>query len=638
MPITKKLAQQLDDFLRGENHRLYKILGNHQETYRGVQGVRFRVWAPHAQAVCVVGDFNDWDPGQNPCTPLAHYGVWECFIPGLKKYDVYKYAVTGYGGRQVLKSDPFALHFETPPANASKIWEPEKFKWTDKRWMSKRRSKNIYQSPMNIYEVHLGSWRHYMDGNTFDYVKLATELAAYLSDMGYTHVEVMPITEYPYCGSWGYQVTGYFAPTSRYGTPEQFMQFVDILHKANIGVIMDWVPAHFPKDEFGLYEFDGTPCYEYADSRKSELRGWGTRAFDYGKGQVRSFLISSAMFWIEHYHLDGLRLDAVACMLYLDYERDNQEWLPNVYGGRENLEAVEFLQKLNSAVLTEFPDVMMIAEESTAWPMVSKPPYVGGLGFNFKWNMGWMNDILQYTSLDPIYRAFNHDKLTFPMFYAFSENYLLPISHDEVVHGKYSLLSKMPGNNEMKLAGARVFLGYMMSHPGKKLLFMGSEFAQFIEWDYQRELDWFLLEYQHHRDFHSYVRELNHFYLQHSCLWQVENSWDGFRWIVADDSIQNIIVFRRMDEKENEMVVVCNFSAAEREHYRFGVAHHCSYTCLLCSEEERFGGSGRFMSGDIPCEDIPSHGFEQSIAITIPPLSAIWLAPQKPVKRRRKKA
>ncbi|MCL2578838.1 MAG: 1,4-alpha-glucan branching protein GlgB [Oscillospiraceae bacterium] len=635
--MTKELAGQLDAFVSGENYKVYQILGNHQEVLRGVAGVRFRVWAPNAKAVSVVGDFNGWNSAANPCKPLRGYGVWDCFIPGLKQYDVYKYAVTRQDKKEVLKTDPFALHFETPPANASKIYEPTNFKWSDKRWLNKRSSQNMAQLPMNIYEMHMGSWRHYPDGNPFDYVKQGRELAEYLTEMGYTHVEIMPITEYPYSGSWGYQVTGYFAPTSRYGTPEQFKQFVNILHKAGIGVIMDWVPAHFPKDEHGLYEFDGGPCFEYADPRKSEHKGWGTRVFDFGRPQVRSFLISSALFWIEHYHLDGLRIDAVASMLYLDYDRDAGSWMPNIYGGRENLEAVEFIQKLNSAILTDYPDVAMIAEESTAWPLVTKPPYVGGLGFNFKWNMGWMNDMLQYNSLDPIYRAFNHDKLTFSMFYAFSENYVLPISHDEVVHGKCSLVSKMPGNNEMKLASARVFMGYMMSHPGKKLLFMGSEFAQFIEWDYQKELDWFLLEYSHHRAFQTYVKELNKFYLANSCLWQIEDSWDGFQWTVANDSVQNIVVFRRLDEKENELVCICNFSPVERGGYRFGVAEPCSYNCVFSSEDVRFGGCGGGPQGQVACDEIPSHGFEQSLAITVPPLSALWLAPNRQSKTRRKK-
>jgi len=635
--MTKKLAKQLDDFLRGENYRLYEVLGNHKATQKKVPGVRFRVWAPHAQAVSVVGDFNDWQAEATPCEPLQHYGIWECFVPGVESMSAYKYAITRQDGSQVLKSDPFAMHYETPPANASKVLENDKFRWSDSRWMKNRAEGKLFSQPMNVYEMHLGSWRHYPDGNTFDYVKLASELATYLNYMGYTHVEVMPVTEYPFGGSWGYQVTGYFAPTSRFGTPAQFKEFVNILHRANIGVIVDWVPAHFPKDEYGLYEFDGTPCYEYADERKSEHKGWGTRVFDFGKGQVRSFLISSAIFWVEHFHLDGLRLDAVASMLYLDYDREGGDWIPNVHGGRENLEAVEFLQQLNSAVLTQFPDVAMIAEESTAWPLVTKPPYVGGLGFNFKWNMGWMNDVLQYNSLDPIYRAFNHDKLTFSMYYAFSENYVLPISHDEVVHGKCSLLSKMPGDNEMKLSGARLFLGYMMAHPGKKLLFMGCEIGQFIEWDYEREIDWLLLEYDHHRAFQDYVRALNQFYLEHSCFWQIEDSWDGFQWVVADDSVQNIIVFRRIDENENEVVVVCNFSPVERHGYRFGVVQASGYTCLLSSDEEHFGGGGRHPKSKIACEDIPSHGFSQSIKINLPPLSVLFLGPEGLHKQQDKK-
>jgi len=635
VPVSKKIATQLYAFICGENYRLYDVLGNHRETFEGAEGVRFRVWAPNARQVAVVGDFNSWNPQANLCDLLPDYGVWDCFIPSLERYDVYKYAVTRQDGSQVLKSDPFALHFETPPANASKVYELENYKWSDRSWMNRRKKQNLFQTPMNIYEMHLGSWRHHLDGNTLDYVTLAHELADYLNDMGYTHVEVLPVTEYPYGGSWGYQATGYFAPTSRYGTPTQFKQFVDILHQANIGVIMDWVPAHFPKDEHGLYEFDGTYCYEYADSRKNEHKGWGTRVFDFGRPEVRCFLISSAMFWIENYHLDGLRIDAVASMLYLDYEREG-EIMRNIYGGRENLEAVEFLRQLNCAVLTSFPDVAMIAEESTAWPLVTKPPYAGGLGFNFKWNMGWMNDVLDYVKLDPIHRAYNHDKLTFSMFYAYSENYLLPISHDEVVHGKFSLVGKMPGNNEMKLAGARAFLGYMMSHPGKKLLFMGCEFGQFIEWDYSRELDWFLLEYEHHRAFQNYVRELNHMYLRHPCFWQIDDSWEGFQWIVANDPIQNIVIFRRIDEKENEIVFICNFSPVTRENYRFGVVRPGGYSCLLCSDEERFGGSGNFPLVVTSCDDTPSHGFEQSIEITIPPLSALWLAPKKQHKRKRR--
>ncbi|MDR2908368.1 MAG: 1,4-alpha-glucan branching protein GlgB [Oscillospiraceae bacterium] len=631
--MTKLLTQQLDAFLKGENARLWELLGNHAAVRREKSGVWFRVWAPRARAVSVVGDFNDWNPLKNPCRLLEPYGVWECFVAGATPYSIYKYSVTGIDGGVVLKSDPFALHFETAPANASRILELPEYRWADRQWLKKRGGRRLLEEPMNIYEVHPGSWRRYPDGNPFDYEKLALELAEYVADMGYTHVEIMPVTEYPYDGSWGYQVTGFFAPTSRYGTPQQFMAFVNTMHKAGIGVLMDWVPSHFPRDAHGLYAFDGGPCYEYADPRKGEHRGWGTMVFDYSKPQVRSFLISSALFWIERYHIDGLRLDAVASMLYLDYDRS--EWLPNVYGGRENLEAVDFLQKLNSAVLTSYPDVALIAEESTAWPLVTRPPYAGGLGFNFKWNMGWMNDMLHYNSLDPIFRAYNHDKLTFSMFYAFSENYILPISHDETVHGKCSLVSKMPGTYDEKFAGARAFLGYMMSHPGKKLLFMGSEIAQFIEWDYKKELDWMLLEYESHRKFKTYVRTLNHFYKDNSCLWQVEDSWEGFSWIVPDDAGQNIVVFRRIDEGGAELIVVCNFAPVARPRYRVGLNDAVGYRRVLCSDDVEFGGGGLYRQEDeIPCEEIPFHGFPQSMELIVPPLCALWL---KPVKQKRKR-
>jgi len=627
MPVAKKTIQSLNAFVRGEHCRVQQILGNHTEKRRGKEGVVFRTWAPNAEKVSVVGDFNHWDPEKNPCVLLEDTGVWEAFLTEVKPYDAYKYAITGKNGQTVLKSDPFALHFETPPANASKVLEPSPFRWTDSRWMKKRAAQKHFQSPMNIYELHMGSWRRYPDGSLFDYVKLAQELSVYLKEMGYTHVEVMPITEHPYDGSWGYQVTGYFAPTSRYGTPDQFKEFVNIMHRAGIGVLMDWVPAHFPKDAHGLYEYDGGPCYEYADPKKSEHLGWGTRVFDYTKPQVRSFLISSALFWIEEYHIDGLRLDAVASMLYLDYDRQQTGWTPNIYGGRENLEAVEFLQNLNQTILTLHPDVLMIAEESTAWPLVTKPPHVGGLGFHYKWNMGWMNDILHYISLEPVYRPFNHDKLTFSMFYAFSENFVLPISHDEVVHGKRSLIEKMPGEYAQKFAGARTFLGYMMSHPGKKLLFMGCEFAQFIEWDYRKELDWLLLDYESHRQFQHYVKTLNHFYLKHPCLWQVEDSWEGFQWVVADDYSQSVIVFRRIDEEENELVVVCNFAPVTRYNYRFGVKAARGYTRVLCSDDAEFGGAAICDQTRYRCEKVPMHGYDQSICITIPAFSVSWYKP-----------
>lgn len=615
----------LGEFHQGTNFRAYEFLGAHPCGSGAASGYVFRVWAPNATAVSVVGDFNDWTVGANPMATLENYGVWECMISGLVQYDNYKYCVTSKDGRQLMKADPYAFHAETNPETASKLYDITGYKWGDEQWNKARASRNHYRSPMNIYEMHLGSWRRYADGNVYDYRKTADELVGYLNDMGYNYVELMPVMEYPYDGSWGYQVAGYYAPTSRYGTPEDFMYLVDRCHQAGIGVIMDWVPAHFPKDAHGLYEFDGQPLYEYQDVHKREHAHWGTRIFDYGRGEVISFLGSNAMFWIEQYHVDGLRVDAVASMLYLDYGREGWEWLPNINGGRENLEAVSFLQKMNTAVLTANPSAMMIAEESTAWPLVSKPAYVGGLGFNFKWNMGWMNDMITYTSLDPIFRCYNHDKLTFSLFYAFSENFILPISHDEVVHGKCSLINKMPGDYAMKFSGIRTFLAYMMTHPGKKLLFMGCEFAQFVEWNYKQQLDWMLLDYDAHRQMQDFMRELNHFYLDTPALWEVEDSWDGFNWLAHDDHARNIIVFQRIDEAGEYVVVICNFAPVLRENYRIGVPDASSYSEIINTDDVKWGGSGIVNMGAIKVENVADHDMKQSIVMKIPPLSAVLL-------------
>ena len=524
----KKKAQNPADvplylFHQGRNARAYDFFGAHFED----GAVVFRVWAPRAKAVSVVGEFNGWDPVRSPMRRISD-GVWETSIERLAQYDTYKYAVTDGQGTVRMKADPFAFHAETRPATASKLYDLSGYGWRDADWIEKRDGGNIYRSPVNIYELHAGSWRLHDDGAPYSWRDLADALAPYLSDMGYTHVELLPVMEHPYDGSWGYQVTGYFAVTSRFGTPHDFMYFVDTMHLAGIGVILDWVPAHFPKDAHGLYEFDGTRQFEYADELKCEHKDWGTRVFDYGKNEVVSFLVSSAHFWFERFHADGLRVDAVASVLYLDYGRRNGEWRPNIYGGRENLEAVAFLRFLNESVFREYPGALMIAEESTAWPLVTAPVSDGGLGFNYKWNMGWMNDSLRYAALDGLSRKYNHDLITFSLFYAFSENFVLPVSHDEVVHGKKSLLDKMPGSYEEKFMGMKAFLGLMYAHPGKKLLFMGQEFGQFIEWDEKRQLDWFLLDYPAHRQLRDFTRALNRLYAESAPLWQIDDSWDGF--------------------------------------------------------------------------------------------------------------
>lgn len=575
----------------------------------------------------MVGDFNGWDAEAHPMTRLNDQGLWGVTVEETHDYDCYKYRIITGDGRTLYKADPFAYHTQTPPENASKVYRLGGYRWHDADWMTKRAGKDARSLPVNIYELHIGSWRRNEDGSYYSYRQLAGALPGYLTDMGYTHVELLPPTEYPFDGSWGYQVTGYYAPSSRYGTPHDFMALVDALHEAGIGVIMDWVPAHFPKDEFGLYEYDGECCYEYSDPAKWEHKDWGTRVFDFGRTEVQSFLVSSANFWAHTYHIDGIRVDAVASMLYLDYGRQDGEWRPNVNGGRENLEAVAFLRKLNSSLLSEHPGFLMIAEESTAWPLVTRPPEVGGLGFNFKWDMGWMNDTLFYTSLDPYFRSYNHDKLTFSMMYAFSENFILPISHDEVVHGKGSLLNKMPGDYEQKFAGLRTFMGYMMTHPGKKLLFMGSEFGQFIEWDYRKGLDWMLLDYDTHRKTRDFIRALNHYYLAHPALWQVEDSWDGFRWLNADDNTRSVITYYRTDEKGRKTLVLCNFAAQRWEDYRMGVPEADAYRVVLCSEEERFGGAGCPAEQLYRSEQEPLGQWANSIMLDVPPLCCIILEP-----------
>ncbi len=613
------------DFERGSACDAYRFMGC--QLYDG--GAVFRVWAPAAEAVSVVGDFNDWDKSVCPMRRISAAGVWEADVKGIEKFTNYKYCVTARG-RDVYKSDPYAFHSETHDATASKAYPLDGYNWHDAGYLAARDKKNIYRSPVNIYEAHIGSWRRYADGNVFDYRKFADEAAAYLTAMHYTHIELMGIAEYPFDGSWGYQVTGYYAPTSRYGTPDDFKYMVDTFHAAGIGVILDWVPGHFPKNENGLYEFDGGPLYEPADELRKEHKEWGTRCFDYRRGEVKSFLLSNAMMWFDVYHVDGLRVDAVASMLYLDYGR--KEWRPNEYGGKENLDAVDFFRALNTAVFARFPSAMMIAEESTAWPGVTAPADKGGLGFNFKWNMGWMNDSLRYIRTDPLFRKGVHNCLTFSLTYAFSENYILPISHDEVVHGKGSLLNKMPGAYEEKFASYRAFLMNMYIHPGKKLLFMGCELAMFAEWAFDRELDWQLLSFPAHDGAHEFVRALNRLYSAQPAFFERDDGWEGFRWHIADDAAQNIVAMERYAADGSRLMAVVNFSPVARPRYRIG-ADPGVYTDILRSDIDGWNAGGdKHRTGRTP-----AHGFPASIVLDIPPYGAFYMT-AAPVRRRKSAA
>ena len=612
-------------FHEGTNYEAYKLLSPHPVKENGVDGWLFSVWAPNAKKVSVVGDFNNWDENANVMEAVEG-GIWQLFIPHLAQYTTYKYAVVQSTGKTVFKTDPYGLHFETPPSNAAKLYDITQYHWKDNKWMQNRKSYNPYSSPMNIYELHFGSWRKYADGNFISYEKMADELIPYIKKMGYTHIEIMPLTEYPFEGSWGYQVTGMFAPTSRYGTPNGLMTFIDKCHRSGIGIILDWVLAHFPKDEHGFSMFDGTPLYEYADPRKGEHKEWGTKVYDFGKNEVKSFLISAAMFWFDVYHIDGIRCDAVASMLYLDYGRKDNEWVPNAFGGNYNLEAKDFLKQMNSAILSKHHGALTIAEESTAYPMVTKPAYDGGLGFNFKWNMGWMNDSLHYISLDPFFRKDNHNDLTFSITYAYSENYILPISHDEVVHGKKSLIDKFPGSYDDKFEGLKSFLGYMIGHPGKKLTFMGCEFGQFIEWDYKKELDWMLLDYPRHRMLQKFVKDLNAFYLENPALWQLDCSQDGFKWIVVDDFKQNIISFIRKAANGEYVICVVNFSPVKRNKYVMGVPENLPYKTELISSLKKYGGD-EARRPTFKATEKPSHGYPCSIKLNIPANTVMFLKP-----------
>ena len=608
----------LSGLYEGKLFDAYEYFGCH----RREKGFVFRVYAPNAQKVALVGDFNGWNENDLIMERLEG-GIFEIYIDTANIYDNYKYAVTKSSGETVLKSDPYGFHMCTRPENASKVYDISGFSWTDEEYLSKRDARNVYESPMNIYELHLGSFMTRENGDYFNYADYGDKIVKYVKDMGYTHIEVMPLSEYPYDPSWGYQVTGYYAPTSRYGTPHDFMSFVNKLHNAGIGVILDWVGAHFPKDENGLYEFDGSCLYEYSDPLKNEHPEWNTRIFDFGKGEVISYLVSNALYWIEKYHIDGLRFDAVASMLYLDYGKDDGNWRANMYGGNTNLEAVEFLKKLNSAVLSKHKGAVMIAEESTAFPLITFPPSDGGLGFNFKWNMGWMNDSLRYMSLDPFFRKDNHSALTFSMTYAFSENFILPISHDEVVYGKCSMIGKMPGEYEEKFKNLRVFFAYMMAHPGKKLSFMGNEFAQFSEWNFKKQLDWELLLYESHKNHRKYIKDLNKFYLSHPPMWQNDTDWDGFKWLVVDDNTQSVLSFAREDKEGNQVIAVFNFTPVKREKYRMGVPKKGKYEAVFSSDNKKYGGSGEY-SKTATAKPKESHGYENSIELTIPPLSATY--------------
>lgn len=630
------LLSEFDLHLIGEgtHYHIYEKLGAHPAEVNGVAGVHFAVWAPTARRVSVVGDFNRWDGRRHPLRVRGSSGVWELFIPRLGEGERYKFEIRSHvSPTPFLKSDPYGFFHERPPATASIVFRPSRQGWTDDEWIARRARTQALDAPMAIYEVHLGSWRRVPEqGNrSLTYRELAPLLAAYVKEMGFTHVEFLPVMEHPFEGSWGYQVTGYYAPTSRWGTPHDFASLVNLLHEHGLGVILDWVPAHFPKDDHGLSFFDGTHLYNHADPRQGEHQDWGTFIFNYGRHEVRNFLLGSALFWLETYHADGLRVDAVASMLYLDYSRPPGQWVPNIYGGRENLEAIAFLRRFNEIVHERHPGVITIAEESTAWPMVSRPTYLGGLGFSFKWNMGWMNDILLYLGRDPIYRKYHHNDLTFSLIYAFSENFILPLSHDEVVHGKRSLLDKMPGDRWQKFAHLRALYGYMYTHPGKKLLFMGSEFGQWREWDHQSSLDWHLLDEEPHRKVHRYVRDLNHLYRSQPALYEQDAQPEGFEWIDCHDWEASVLTFlRRARDPRDFLVVAVNFTPVPRENYRVGVPEPGFYRELLNSDSEFYGGSNLGNAGGVAAEPLPAAGRSYSLALTLPPLAVVILQPMRP--------
>lgn len=628
--MGRQLLSPYDAYLfrEGSHYRCYNFLGAHLTNVDGIDGALFLVWAPNAHAVHLIGDFNSWNGSLSPMEKNDDSGIWSVFIPGLREWDMYKYEIHIGDGRVLVKSDPYAFYSELRPGTASKLLPLGNYKWNDNNWMECRKKTNIFESPINIYEVHAGSWKQRPDGKCYSYTELADELVEYVKYMGFTHIEMLPLSEYPFDGSWGYQSTGYYSVNSRYGSPYDFMYFIDKCHQEGIGVILDWVPGHFCKDDHGLRIFDGTPLYEYNDPRKGENYGWGTCNFDLGKPEVHSFLISNAVFWFDMYHVDGLRVDAVASMIYLDYDRKSGEWIPNIYGGRENLEAVDFVRKLNKTIFQFFPDAMMIAEESTAWPLVTAPAHIGGLGFNYKWNMGWMNDMLKYMKTDSGDRKHNHNLLTFSLVYAYSENYILPLSHDEVVHGKKSLLDKMPGDYWQKFANLRVFLGYMAAHPGKKLLFMGGELGQFIEWRYDHPLDWMLMGFDMHRSLQQYVKALNEIYLREPAFWELDHVFEGFEWIDADNSQQSIIAFIRKGKKpESTVITVCNFTPSVYENYKIGVPYNCKYYEIFNSDQSEYGGSGFGSTAVFTAVKKKWHNRNYMIEINVPPLAVVYFKP-----------
>lgn len=629
---------EYDTFLfhQGTNCRAYEMLGAHLTEENGEKGVRFTVWAPNAKEVSVVGEFNHWDTRVNKMSRIDDGEIWKIFIPGIKEGDVYKYAIMPqHGGPHIMKADPYGYYAEVAPATASRVYDMNHYEWQDAEWQEKKKRTQSYGQPMLTYEVHLGSWRRTPEGNQLSYRDMAEQLVNYAKEMNYTHIEFMPLCEHPYEGSWGYQATGYYAATSRFGAPDDLRYLIDKAHQAGIGVIMDWVPGHFCKDDPGLRDFDGRNLYESDNPQRADNAGWGTTNFDYGRTEVQSFLISNAIFWMDQYHIDGLRIDAVANMLYLDYGRQQGEWQANKYGGNGNLEAIDFLHKLNEAVFREYPQALMIAEESTSWPNISKPVYMGGMGFNYKWNMGWMNDTLSYFSLDPIYRKWHHDKITFSMMYAFSENFVLPLSHDEVVHGKCSLINKMPGDYWQKFAGLRAFFGYWMAHPGKKLLFQGGEFGQFVEWKWDTSLDWHLPEkYEMHTKMLEFSKNLNKFYVENKEFWQVDFDWGGFEWIDCDNADDSMLSFIRRADNGDFVIAICNFTPAVRHGARFGVPKAGVYEEVFNSDAAEFGGSNVLNENDIPSQEVPWNNKAQSIQVTVPPLATIYLRLKKerPIK------